>query len=271
MSATNCLFQFWTWRRNGIEFKPTDCDLYYCLLDSSVRFGGGSFTLSNKWLMNLLGVSLRQLQLSRERLFDQGLIDFKNGSQTAAPTYQIKDISDVKHPDELRVQSTDQSTDGSTDQSTDGSSETSTKLVKKKSKSKKHIYNFVDRSVLPENIRDDSTVSSLKEFLGHRKAKGCKPYTDAGLNRLLKQLSGWESEKKGKAVACLEYSILNNWRGVFEKKDFNNVATGKGRIPEWKLDEVISGLQDELMRTHAKEERERISEQIKELKKQRDA
>jgi len=271
MSATNCLFQFWTWRRNGIEFKPTDCDLYYCLLDSSVRFGGGSFTLSNKWLTNLLSISLRQLQLSRERLFDQGLIDFKNGSQTAAPTYQIKDISDVKHPDELRVSSTAQSTAQSTDQSTDQSTETSTKLVKKKSKSKKHIYIFEDRSLLPENIRDDETVAALKGFLEHRTAKGCKPYTDQGLDKLLKQLSVWESGSKGKASESLDYSVLNNWRGVFEKKGQPNSSPTQNKIPAWKLDEVISGLKDELMRTHAKEDRERISQQIKELKKQRDA
>lgn len=282
MSATNCLFQFWTWRRNGIEFKPTDCDLYYCLLDSSVRFGGGEFTLSNKWLMNLLGVSLRQLQLSRERLHDQGLISYKNGSQTSTPRYEINDISEVKHPDQLRasstIQSTDQSTVQSSTQSTDGStdqsSETSTKLVKKKSKSKnkKHIDIFVDRTLLPESLRGDETVKALKGYLEHRRAKGAKNYTDQGLDKLLNLLTGWESESAGKAAASLDHSVLNNWVGCFEKKDFGVAvpAKTKNKIPSWKLDEVIGGLQNELLRTHGKEERERISLQIKELKAQRD-
>jgi len=233
--------------------------------------------------MNLLGVSLRQLQLSRERLRDQGLILYKNGSQTAAPIYEIQDISEVKHPDQLRasstIQSTDQSTIQSSTQSTDGStdqsSKTSTKLVKKKSKNKnkKYIDIFVDRTLLPENLRGDETVKALKGFLDHRKAKGCTPYTDMGLDRLLKQLSGWEQDSTGKASASLDFSVLNNWRGCFEKKEHANVKSEKKKpvVPLWKIDEVIGGLQDELLRTHDHEARSRIADQIKELKKQKDA
>ena len=229
--------------------------------------------------MNLLGVSLRQLQLSRERLRDQGLILYKNGSQTAAPIYEIQDISEVKHPDQLRVsstvQSSTQSSTQSTDRSTDQSSKTSTKLNKNKSKSKnkKYIDIFVDRTLLPENLRGNETVKALKGFLDHRKAKGCTPYTDIGLDRLLKQLSGWEQDSTGKASASLDFSVLNNWRGCFEKKEHANVKSEKKKpvVPLWKIDEVIGGLQDELLRTHNPDARNRIADQIKELKKQKDA
>tara|TARA_R100000152_G_C6775203_1_gene203450 strand:- start:1771 stop:2217 length:447 start_codon:yes stop_codon:yes gene_type:complete len=147
-------------------------------------------------------------------------------------------------------------------------------LVKKKSKSKnkKHIDIFVDRTLLPESLRGDETVKALKGYLEHRRAKGAKNYTDQGLDKLLKLLTGWESESAGKAAASLDHSVLNNWVGCFEKKDFGVAvpAKTKNKIPSWKLDEVIGGLQDELLRTHSKEERERISLQIKELKAQRD-
>lgn len=88
-----------------------------------------------------------------------------------------------------------------------------------------------------------------------------------GLDRLLKQLSGWEEQAKGKAAASLEHSILNNWNGVFEKKD---PKTQSNSVPKWKLDSIIQELQDELMRTYPKDARDRISARIKEYKRQKD-
>jgi len=267
MSATNCLFQFWTWRRNGIEFHASDCDLYYCLLDSSVRFGGGKFTLSNKWLCNLLSVSLRTLQSSRERLSTHSMISFENGKPGVSPTYEITDISGRNHPDDTDASSRPSSRGSSRPSSRPSSRQRGTKLNKSKSKSKRYIDIFEDHSLLPANLQGAETVNSLKQFLDHRSAKGNKPYTDMGLDRLLKQLSGWEDQAKGKAADSLEHSILNNWNGVFEKKD-SKVQSNS--VPKWKLDSIIQELQDELMRTYPQDARDRISARIKEYKRQKE-
>lgn len=271
MSASNCLFQFWTWRRNGIEFSASDCDLYYCLLDSSVRFGGGKFSLSNKWLCNLLRVSLRTLQLARGRLVGYGLIAYENGHQGSPPVYEILDVSGMKHPQDAASSSIG-STIGSSKGSSKGSSQTSTKLEKGKSKKRKNISILVNRSLLPTNLQGDDFHEALMEFFKHRDEKNCTAYTEQGLKRVIKQLERWETEEKGKAVASINHSIMRNWQGIFEcepDKAKNQPKSGKTIIPDWKLDGIINDLSDELLRTYDRDERKRISEQIKEYKHQK--
>jgi len=47
------------------------------------------------------------------------------------------------------------------------------------------------------------------------------PNTETALNRILKKLEAFESEKIGNGTLAIENSIENGWKGVFEPKQQN--------------------------------------------------
>lgn len=88
-------------------------------------------------------------------------------------------------------------------------------------------YGYIDSSI-PVSMRTDEFISTLREFIDHRKELK-KPLKKTGLSKLVRQL---EKVGAAHAVAALNASIANGWQGVFpDKVSVPVAAASASRLP----------------------------------------
>lgn len=69
-----------------------------------------------------------------------------------------------------------------------------------------------DSLEIPENLRTEEFFCAWEILIKHKKQKR-HPLTESSVKLLLKKLSKWGPER---AVSAIEWSVENNWTGVFE-------------------------------------------------------
>ncbi len=229
MNYIELINRFWSCSKERV-FNPSDCMLYFYLLDTcNALHWKQPFGQSDRYLSLVLGISVPTIREAKNRLKQRGLIDFKAPEKASKgidgqtkysfPTVQINCTVPLTVESEIKqtVQTdcTDPLTDACTDPLTvpltDACTDALTNNKQNKTKQNKDFdLSFVDIVFLP----------IVKDFIEYRKQIK-KPYkTQQGVNTFYNELTKLSRNNFQKAKELVEYAKGKEWQTVYEIKNY---------------------------------------------------
>lgn len=222
------------WRSHDLETFPANAiALYFYLLEVNNKASWMvSFKRNNSKICADLGISYPTLNISRNRLKQAGLIEFKTQNGNPNVTYSLKDF--LKVCDEVSNEVTTEVTIEVSNEVSDAKDKLKHKTKTKTKVIKENKENFSDKLFeVEEQLKLPWETETFKVQWQLWKVYKLKEHkfnykTTISEQAALNKLSNLAGNDEKKAIAIIKEAIAHGWSGLFQIKDYGKSANNTG-------------------------------------------